>query len=242
MNRPADEQGFIVVYPEQTAMASASKCWNWFKPEDQRRGAGEPSLIAGLVTEVAYRHGADSRRIFVAGLSAGAAMALVLGETSPELFAGVGVHAGLAQGSARDIPPAPAAMKGGRSGVPGLKSLGTAAPQDQAVQAVPVIVFRGDRDQTVRPSNGTNIVQQAQEAYGAQPATGSLQIDTQTGVSPGGRRYTRTVHADKEGRVVIESWTLHDAGHTCSGGHWRPAQGLRRRLQGCRPCAANRRF
>ena len=122
MNRLADEHGFLVVYPEQAAHANASKCWNWFKPQDQLRGAGEPSLIAGIVREVARRHGADPRRIFVAGLSAGAAMAVVLGETYPELFAGVGAHSGLPYGSAHDIPSALAAMKGGRSGMPGLKN------------------------------------------------------------------------------------------------------------------------
>ena len=173
MNRLADEHGFMVVYPEQAAHANASKCWNWFKPQDQLRGAGEPALIAGLVREVARRHGADPRRIFVAGLSAGAAMAVVLGETYPELFAGVGAHSGLPYGSAHDIPSALAAMKGGRSGMPGLKNVPGAAgtPRRKAVQAVPVIVFHGDRDSTVRPKNGAHIVQQARDAHGAQGAT-----------------------------------------------------------------------
>ena len=112
MNRLADEHGFIVVYPEQAAHANPSRCWNWFKPEDQRRDAGEPSLIAGMVRAVAQAEGADPGRIFVAGLSAGAAMAVVLGETYPELFAGVGAHSGLPYGSAHDIPSALAAMKG----------------------------------------------------------------------------------------------------------------------------------
>ena len=101
MNCLADEHGFIVVYPEQAVQANASKCWNWFKPQDQRRGAGEPALIADIVREVAREHCADPRRVYVAGLSAGAAMAVVLGETYPELFAGVGAHSGLPYLSAR---------------------------------------------------------------------------------------------------------------------------------------------
>jgi poly(hydroxyalkanoate) depolymerase family esterase len=165
----------IVVYPEQTAQANPSKCWNWFKPEDQQRERGEPAPIAGLVREVVRRHGADPRRIFVAGLSAGAAMALVLGETHPGLFAGVGVHSGLPYGSAHDMPSAPAAVKGGRSGLQGMKTLCAAAPRGKAVQAVPTIVFHGDRDQTVRLSNGAHIVQQACDAHGAQPDSQGLQ-------------------------------------------------------------------
>lgn len=216
MNRLADEHGFLVVYPEQAAHANPSKCWNWFKPQDQLRDAGEPSLLAGLVREVAQRHRADPRRIFVAGLSAGAAMAVVLGETYPELFAGVGAHSGLPYGSAHDIPSALAAMKGGRSGLPGLKGAPAAR---KATRAVPVIVFHGDRDHTVQPSNGAHIVRQAEAAHGAEAGVGPLRVGTQTGVAPGGRRFSRVVHADAQGQALIESWTVHGAGHAWSGGH-----------------------
>ena len=87
-----------MLYPQQGANANASKCWNWFQVKDQVRDSGEPSLIAGMVRAVAARHGVDHRRIFVAGISAGAAMAVILGETYPDLFAGVGAHSGLPHG------------------------------------------------------------------------------------------------------------------------------------------------
>jgi poly(hydroxyalkanoate) depolymerase family esterase len=221
MNRLADEHGFMVVYPEQAPQANASKCWSWFKPQDQLRGAGEPSLIAGIVREVARSHGADPSRIYVAGLSAGAAMAVVLGETYPELFAGVGAHSGLPYGSAHDIPSALAAMKGRRSGLPGLQDVPVVAgiPRRRAVQAVPTIVFHGDRDHTVRPTNAAHIVEQARDAHGAREGDGELRVSTQSGITPAGRRFSRTVHADTEGRARIESWTLHGAGHAWSGGH-----------------------
>jgi poly(hydroxyalkanoate) depolymerase family esterase len=223
MNRLADEHGFLVVYPEQAAHANASKCWNWFKPTDQLRGAGEPSLIAGIVREVAQRHGADPRRLFVAGLSAGAAMAVVLGETYPELFAGVGVHSGLPYGSAHDIPSALGVMKGGRSGLKelqGLKSVPGASggTRKKAVHAVPVVVFHGDRDHTVHKTNGDAIVKQAQEAN-AHEAGGAMHVTTETGVASGGRRFSRAVYTDANGQVRIESWTLHGGGHAWSGGH-----------------------
>jgi poly(hydroxyalkanoate) depolymerase family esterase len=221
MNRLADEHSFLVVYPEQTAQANASKCWNWFNPQDQQRGAGEPSLIAGIVAEVARKHGADPHRIFVAGLSAGAAMAVVLGETYPELFAGVGAHSGLPYGSAHDLPSALAAMNGGCSGMSKLKSVSgpAAAPRSRAVHAVPVIVFHGDRDHTVQQSNGGHIVQQASDAHRAKGEDAAQRVSTQSGVALGGQKFSRTVHADAAGQARIESWTLHGAGHAWSGGH-----------------------
>jgi poly(hydroxyalkanoate) depolymerase family esterase len=220
MNRLADEHGFLVVYPEQPAHANMSKCWNWFQPQDQLRDTGEPSLIAGIVREVAARHGADLRRVFVAGLSAGAAMAVVLGETYPDLFAGVGVHSGLPYGSAHDIPSAMAAMKGGRSGLPGLQVTPdrAARPSKKAVHAVPTIVFHGDRDHTVQQTNAKQVVQQARDAYSVEPGAAALTADTQRDTATGGRSYSRTVHADSTGRAHIEDWTIHGAGHAWSGG------------------------
>jgi poly(hydroxyalkanoate) depolymerase family esterase len=224
MNRLADEHGFLVVYPEQAAHANPSKCWNWFNAQDQVRGAGEPALIAGIVRDVAARHGADPRRIFVAGLSAGASMAVILGETYPELFAGVGAHSGLPYGCARDIPSAMTAMKGGRSGLAGSKCMPGATvaprkPHKRAVQAVPIIVFHGDRDHTVQQTNAAEIVQQARDARVAEAGNVDLVSSTQRGTAPGGRAYSRTLHADAGGAAHIESWTLHGAGHAWSGGN-----------------------
>jgi poly(hydroxyalkanoate) depolymerase family esterase len=218
MNRLADEHGFVVVYPEQTAQANASKCWNWFNPQDQARGAGEPSLIAGIVREVSERHGVAPGRVFVAGLSAGAAMAVVMGEAYPELFSGVGVHSGLPLGSAKDVASAMASMKGGRSGLPGLKDLpvGSARSGTKATRPVATIVFHGDRDHTVQQTNATEIVKQALNAH--QAGAGALTERTQTGEARGGRRYSRTEHVNASGQVVIESWVVHGAGHAWSGG------------------------
>ncbi|MDP2165970.1 MAG: PHB depolymerase family esterase [Hydrogenophaga sp.] len=210
MNRLADEHGFLVVYPEQASGANASRCWNWFRAEDQVRGAGEPALLAGLVQAVVAEHPVDPARVYVAGLSAGAAMALVLGETYPELFAAVGAHSGLPYAAAHDIPSALAAMKGrgvmGRGHLPGTPD----DPRRHAMQPVPVIVFHGDRDHTVQHSNGEHIVQQAARAHAA-----GLSARTEEGQ---GRRYTRTRHTNAQGQCLVESWTLHGAGHAWSGG------------------------
>ena len=226
MNRLAEEQAFIVVYPEQAANANGSKCWNWFKSQDQMRDSGEPSLIAGITREVVANHPIDPRRIYVAGLSAGAAMAVILGETYPDLYAGVGVHSGLPYGAAHDTPSAFAAMRGGRPGKSGLLNRpglanppgATDAPHRNATRFVPTIVFHGDQDQTVGHENAADIVQQATEALAREAVGRVLTPVTQTGVSPRGRGFSRTVYADTDGRPSVESWLLHGAGHAWAGG------------------------
>ena len=219
MNRLADEQGFLVAYPEQDTDANPSRCWNWFRSDDQQRGSGEPSLLAGIVMAVSQECAVDTRRVYVAGLSAGAAMAVVLGETYPDVFAAVGAHSGLPYAAAHDIPSAMAAMKG-RSFMMGMPHFpGTADdPRRPSTHAVPVIVFHGDRDHTVQHSNGETIVQRACEAYAHLPKAAHLVSSHEEG-EQSGRRYTRNVHSDAHGTPRVEQWTLHGAGHTWSGGN-----------------------
>ncbi len=220
MNQLAEKHGFLVAYPEQDTSANPTRCWSWFKEPDQVRDSGEPSLIAGITRAVTERQSTDPRRIFVAGLSAGAAMAVILGETYPELFAGVGAHSGLPYACAHDIPSAMAAMKGGRSGLAGLRnSVGAASgPRRTLAHAVPTIVFHGDRDHTVQHTNGVQIVQQSANAHAAEVGDAVMRIDTESGTSPGGRRYSKAVHVDAHGQSHIEAWTVHGAGHAWSGG------------------------
>ncbi|MGH8669645.1 MAG: extracellular catalytic domain type 1 short-chain-length polyhydroxyalkanoate depolymerase [Burkholderiales bacterium] len=188
MNQLADELGFIVAYPSQWRVANLSRCWNWFSPRNQQRDQGEPSLIAGITREVIARYGVDPRRVYVAGLSAGGAMAAVMGATYPDLYSAVGVHSGLPYASARDVASALAAMRG---------PVAQSAPLPQ----VPTIVFHGDRDTTVHPHNGRFGVDEAK-------------LQSETGEA-NGRAYTRSVH---RGRPTLEHWLVHGAGHAWSGG------------------------
>ena len=211
MNHLADLHGFIVVYPEQPPGANASKCWNWFSSENQQRDRGEPSLIAGITREVIQREGGDPRRVFVAGLSAGGAMAVIMAETYPDVYAAAGVHSGLPYASAHDVMSALSVMHGGAG------RAGSFVPASDA-RAVPVIVFHGDSDPTVHPSNGLEIVARAGQAHAAQTDAPLLRPVSSRGTSGGGRAYTRTVHAGDDGHAPIEAWTLHGAGHAWSGG------------------------
>lgn len=209
MDRLAALHGFIAVYPEQPPGANPSKCWNWFTDENQSRDRGEPSLIAGLTREVIEREGGDPARVFVAGLSAGGAMAVIMAETWPDLYAAAGVHSGLPYASAHDVASAFAAMRSGQAA--------RFVPRPDA-RAVPVIVFHGDSDPTVHPSNGLEIVARAGRAHAACPDAPLLRPVTSHGTAGGGRRYTRTVHAADGAPGPIEAWTLHGGGHEWSGG------------------------
>jgi len=205
MNALAEQHGFIVAYPEQTANANVSRCWNWFRTQDQARASGEPSLIAGITREIVATYSIDERRIFVAGLSAGAAMAVVLAANYPELYAAVGVHSGLPFGSASDIASAFAAMRG---------HSGRVDSTTASVPAVPTIIFHGDRDATVHASNADAIAKGVHQA--AAPVS-SLARTVEHGHA-GGRAYTRVVLVDGTNPALLEQWTVHGSGHAWSGG------------------------
>jgi poly(hydroxyalkanoate) depolymerase family esterase len=205
MNVLAEEHTCLVAYPAQAASANASKCWNWFRPSDQQRGQGEPSLIAGITRQIMRGHSVDAERVYVAGLSAGAAAAAIMGMTYPDLYTAIGVHSGLACGAAGDLPSAFAAMRQGEAVI--------VRRSVEHRRMVPTIVFHGDEDSTVHPRNGDWVIEQSR----ATPMT-DLRTTVQRGRVPGGHAYSRTLHADARGRVILEQWVIHGAGHAWSGG------------------------
>lgn len=205
MNAQAEKHGLIVVWPEQPRAANMQGCWNWFRPEDQEAGAGEPALLAALVAEAVERAGVSHLPVHVAGLSAGAAMAVILGATYPERFRSVGAHSGLPRGSAHDIPSAFAAMQGQSQGLVQRAARSGGAP-------VPTIVFHGMADATVHPSNAEAV---ARDAAG----TGrGAQVETTERHHSGGRGYARTITTMADGASVGEVWMVEGLGHAWSGG------------------------
>jgi len=209
MNRLSEEQGFIVAYPWQPIHANQSACWNWFNIKDQMRDAGEPSIIAGITRNIMAEFNIDAKRVYVAGLSAGGAMAAIMSVTYPELYAATGVHSGLAHGSATDVVSAFAAMRGGPSSV-------ASAPRKTRRKGtndhVRTIVFHGMSDQTVHPSNAEMILADARAGL-ADPL-----LETQYDGFMGGRAYTRNVITTASGVPHIEHWAVDGLGHAWSGG------------------------
>ncbi len=200
MNALAEEQGFLVAYPEQHAMANAKHCWNWFKADDQHRDHGEPSLIAGITRQIIRDHNADPERVYIAGLSAGGAAAAIMADTYPDLFAAAGVHSGLPSGAASDLPSAFDAMRIG------------AAAKDRDTCPIPTIVFHGGKDAIVHPRNGDAV---AAQALGT---VAGLRRTMEHGRVPGGHAYSRMIYADPEGRTICEHWRIDEAGHAWAGG------------------------
>ncbi len=205
MNEIAEEGTFLVAYPEQPVSANAQKCWNWFKRGDQQRDRGEPSLIAGITRQIMHEYTIDRRRVYVAGMSAGAAAAAVLGATYPDIYAAVGVHSGLACGLVQDVRSAFAVMRSGR---------GTA---HQDVATAPKATCRSRRSSfmaiVIRPS--TRLTATALLTSFRTPAYAKR---IEEGQAAGGRAYTKTVYTDVSGRSVLEQWSVHGAGHAWSGG------------------------
>ena len=204
MNALAEAHGLAVVYPAQSRGDNAQSCWNWFSRGDQRRGRGEPAILAGLAREICAAHGLGRGQCFVAGLSAGAAMAVILGDTYGDVFSAVGAHSGLAAGSAKDVASAFAAMGG--------NPIEAAQTPPRDALRVRSIVFHGTADATVHPVNSEVITRRALVA------NGQAIIETETRGSAGGRGFKRTVAAPAGAAAILERWEIEGLGHAWSGG------------------------
>lgn len=213
MNELAAVHRCVIVYPEQPATANGLKCWNWFASSDQHRDRGEPAIIAGITREIIGSYGLDEKRVYVAGLSAGGAMAVVMGCTYPDIYAAVGVHSGIPYAAAHDAASAFAAMKG------------THVPQQDTLQTspfVPTILLHGDSDKTVHPSNAERFAQQfSSSGETSEPTLAEEHEPAESDTIRGSSRhkYTRTLWHNTSGKVIVEYWLVHGAGHAWFGGN-----------------------
>jgi len=205
MQALALEQGVYLLCPAQSVAANSNRCWGWFEETNQSIDQGEPGIIAGLVRQILSTHPIDRRRVYVAGFSAGGAMAATLAALYPNLFAAAGVHSGVAHGAARDLMSALVVMHQGAPTVDASQGLGG--------EPVPMILFQGDADATVHSNNAARLIAQAGFVVG-----GPDERPAEQGRVPGGYAYSRWVYADPAGRRCAERWSIHGAGHGWSGG------------------------
>lgn len=199
MNALAEEFRFLVIYPAQPREAHPRRCWNWFRPGDQLRDAGEPALLASLIREVLGQHNVDPARVYVAGLSAGGSAALVLARAYPDIVAAVGVHSGLPAGAAQSKASAMMAMAQGNPGI-------------RWTAPMPTIIFHGDDDRVVHARNGRFIAIRALDLF---PGSRATQVKR---CVKGGRSYVRSTHRIGQGRPLVEHWLIEGSGHAWSGG------------------------
>ncbi len=199
MNRQAGAAGLLVAWPQQTRQANGQGCWNWFRPSHQRRGRGEPAILAGITRHLVAEFELSPARVFIAGLSAGGAMALLLAAEHPDLFHAVGVHSGLLPWAARDAASALRAMRGGAK-LPATTTL----PVGQRC-----ILFHGTADPVVAPANATQLLAALVPPDAPQQRSSG---------SAGGRRYERILVRDAAGNAQLEAWLVEGAGHAWSGG------------------------
>ena len=204
MNVRAREQGFFVLYPAQSQDGNAQRCWNWFARAHQQRGSGEPALLADMTQSVTKRYGIDAQRVYIAGLSAGGAMADIVASVYPEIYAAVGIHSGLPRGAATNVAGAFAAMKNGEPAARSTAQVSGAT--------VPSIVFHGDADQTVHPKNGEQVIAALLRGVN------SGETSAEQGTASGGRSYTRSIYRANSGEALAEHWLVKGAGHAWSGG------------------------
>ena len=209
-NRWAESRGCLVAYPEQMQRANSHRCWNWFRPQDQSAGRGEPELVAGITKQVIDTYAIDARRVYVAGMSAGGAMAAIVGQAYPELFTAIGIHSGVPAGAAHNLTTALAVMKTGKSQLAPL-AIG---------RALPLIVLHGDADRTVHPENAAQLIEQAIETQQRISPGSPLQSRVQTSeATEASHAYRRTTYSTENGTSMIEYWQIQGAGHAWSGGN-----------------------
>jgi len=213
MNEAAEDAGVFVLYPEQSVLANALRCWNWYARQDPASGKGDAAIIAGMTRQVIGDHGIDPARVYVAGMSAGGAMAAVLARDYPDLYAALGVHSGVPAGLADNLYSALRLMSKG----PSPRQIDAVQnPEDGSGRSVPSIVFHGDEDTTVHPSNAQSIHSAPAGDRDAQESVGSMRASTDS--NEGQRGFTRSVDYGPGGISQRELWIVHGAGHAWAGG------------------------
>ncbi len=217
MNALAEEGRCAVLYPEQSKHSNPLRCWNWFDSASLE-GQGEAALIARLVDQVKERRPIDPRRVYVAGMSAGGAMACILAVRHSRLFAACAIHSGMMFGAAGSPMQALAAMRSGPSAASIDNARRLVHEAGESEVAVPTLVIHGDSDATVNPVNADRIIEQLRaRAEYIDPSAGALSASDVRRMDGGGRTYRQQDYT-QQGRIVLRKILVEGLGHAWSGG------------------------
>ncbi len=200
----AKHYGFALLMPQQQTSNNANGCFNWFNPEDSRRGRGEACSIRQMIARMVSQYRIDKHRIFVTGLSAGGAMTSVMLAAYPEVFAAGAIIAGLPYGVAKNVREALSGMF--QSTTRPARELGDLVRKASNHRGPwpRVSVWHGSADRTVNPANADEIVKQWLDVHklpSSPMAEGSV------------NGYPRQVWWDADGETVVESYTITDMAH-----------------------------
>ncbi len=217
MNQLADRHGFVVLYPEQSRSANPFGCWNWFDPA-VLSGAGEAAAIARIVRRAIKRYPVDPTRVYIAGMSAGGAMACVLANCYGTLFAACAIHSGLMYRAAASPLAAVAAMRRGslNSALETVRQTTLTSPQSAAF--VPTLVIHGDLDKTVNPVNAEQIIEQARALAGYDSVPAKPLVETAGRRVASSRRAYQLQDYERDGRIVLRKIIVEGLDHAWSGG------------------------
>jgi poly(hydroxyalkanoate) depolymerase family esterase len=222
MNALAEEGRFLVLYPIQKASANPTRCWNWFQPKNQVRGSGEPAEIVAVIEQVSSQYSVDRKRVYAAGLSAGASMTAILAACYPDVFAAAAVHDGTMYKSASGLLEAQKVMQTAKTPDPESLAGDAWACGGKRELTMPVMVWHGQGDNIVNRKNGDQVVRQfvaLNDLADDGEKNGSVKEMPATRSDPGRSEYRYTVTAyGSRGRRLIEYYKIEELGHAWSGG------------------------
>ena len=225
-NELAEREGFIVIYPRQNVTANPPRCWNFMLPQNQVRGAGEPSILVGMVSKMRRTYNIDASRVYVTGISSGGAMTATLAACYSDVFAAAAIHAGAMYKSGESLLTSAESMLLGSPFDPNARGVDAWKCSGSPRRLMPVLVFHGTSDIVVNPVNGEQAVQQFvqtndlgddgldNDSARYQPAS----ITSHVAPVPNGLPYTVATYRNSAGSVVAQKVTVQGMNHAWSGG------------------------
>jgi len=224
MNRLAESENFLVLYPKQDSSSNSDRCWNWYDPSNQNRGA-EAAIISGMVEKIKREYSVNKSRIYVAGMSAGGAMTSIMASCYSGMFAAAAVHSGLEYEAAGTPWAAETLLLLQWAGLtdPNIAGRDAYRCSGSRRRLMPVMVIHGDADKRVNVINADQVIKQFAQMndYGDDgrddDSIRSIPTSTTSGSVPNGRSYT-VEHYNYGGRLLYQKVIVKGMAHAWSGG------------------------